>query len=65
MWRKAVLQRDPVCRRCGVRPSVTADHIIPVARGGQTAMENGQGLCDDCHKAKSQAEAAEGRRRAR
>ena len=64
-WRLAVLNR------CGWRcktqgpgcegRATQADHIIPVAEGGLTIMENGAGICVTCHKKKSQAEAARGR----
>jgi 5-methylcytosine-specific restriction enzyme A len=67
-WRLAVLNR--CAWRCQTRGpgcehrASQADHIIPVAEGGQTTMENGAGICVTCHKIKSQREAAEGRRRA-
>jgi 5-methylcytosine-specific restriction enzyme A len=68
-WRSAVLARDRgVCqiraKHCTVR-ATEADHIIPVAFGGADGdVSNGQAVCRRCHKAKTQREAAEGRRRA-
>ena len=61
-WRLAVLTRDAwTCRQCGAGAR-TADHVIPVAEGGaEHDVDNGQALCDRCHKAKTQAEAARGR----
>jgi len=60
-WRLAVLNR------CGWRCQTQgpgcqgrasqADHIIPVAEGGQTTMENGAGICVTCREIKTQAEA--------
>jgi len=39
-----------------------ADHIRNVAQGGaEHDVGNGQALCQPCHKAKIQAEAAQGR----
>lgn len=57
-WRKMVLHRDPVCKICNSAPSTVADHIIPLARGGENTLENGQGLCASCHGKKTQAEDA-------
>lgn len=60
--RRRVLAEEPNCRRCGAR-AVIADHIIPLSRGGSKDRENYQGLCRRCSDAKTQQEAAEGRRR--
>ena len=62
--RAAILQRDPICRRCHRAPSTDADHITPVAAGGTHTLANGQGLCHACHTRKTQAEASAARRRA-
>ncbi|MFD4181833.1 HNH endonuclease, partial [Rhodococcus sp. NPDC058514] len=45
--------RDPVCRTpwCDA-PVRHIDHIQPVADGGPTTFENGQGLCEACNYAK-------------
>jgi 5-methylcytosine-specific restriction protein A len=63
--RRAILQRDPICRHCHTRQSTIADHIIPVAEGGTDTITNGQGLCDPCHHTKTQAEARRGQARRR
>lgn len=59
-WRKLkaqVLNEEPWCRACKRRPSVTADHITPLAQGGQRwDRGNLQGLCAACHKAKTSRE---------
>jgi 5-methylcytosine-specific restriction endonuclease McrA len=47
-WRALILARDPVCKTCGYRPSVIADHIIPLRYGGTWALSNGRGLCRHC-----------------
>lgn len=67
-WRRAVLDRDHW--RCQLKypgcegKATQADHVVPVAFGGQTTMENSQAVCVPCHKAKTQAESREGKRRA-
>ncbi|WP_334170374.1 HNH endonuclease [Sinomonas sp.] len=45
--------RDQVCRRpyCEA-PIRHIDHVVPVASGGETSVENGQGLCEACNHAK-------------
>ena len=52
-WRMMVLARHPICRMCGVKPSVVADHIEPLKWGGDWRLENGQGLCKACHNRKT------------
>ena len=53
-WRKSVFARDNyTCRMCGVRGGkLVADHIIPFCflKDFRFFIENGQTLCDDCHK---------------
>lgn len=49
--RRAVLRRHgKVCLRCGRGGPMTMDHIIPLALGGQTAVENLQPLCVACNR---------------
>ncbi|WP_052207164.1 HNH endonuclease [Sinomonas humi] len=45
--------RDQVCRTpfCEA-PIRHIDHVVPVASGGETSAENGQGLCEACNYAK-------------
>ena len=67
-WRRAVLERDRGhCQingpHCTGRATQAA-HIVAVAFGGDPYdVNNGQAACPTCHKAKSLAEATEGRRR--
>jgi 5-methylcytosine-specific restriction protein A len=56
-----IIARDPVCRACRRAWSVTADHIIPKARGGTDDESNLQGLCAQCHTAKTAGDAQAGR----
>ncbi|MCH6469159.1 HNH endonuclease [Sinomonas terrae] len=45
--------RDQACRTpyCEA-PIRHIDHVVPVASGGETSVENGQGLCEACNHAK-------------
>ena len=68
-WRRlrdSVMARDAyLCQPCKALDKLTlaseVDHIIPVSKGGKDQHDNLQAICDDCHKAKSQAEARAGR----
>lgn len=54
--RRAVWERDAgACRVCGSRFDIQYDHIIPVALGGATTVENLQILCAACNQAKGAA----------
>lgn len=68
-WRKIRAQciaRDGNrCSRCGADGAevpLECDHIVNVARGGTDTLDNAAMLCQPCHKLKTNAEAAEGRR---
>ncbi len=50
--RTIVLQRDPVCCRCGSAPSRHVDHLVPWPEGSND-IDNLQGLCHRCHSAKT------------
>ena len=61
-WAKLVLSRDPICKgyprgeRC-LKPSTQADHIVPIALGGEPLdLLNGQGLCRAHHLRKTMDE---------
>lgn len=51
--RDLLVVRDQVCRTpwCDA-PVRHADHTVPAARGGETSLHNGQGLCEACNYAK-------------
>lgn len=61
-WRQAVLTRDAwTCRDCGRVCSgykeAHADHIVPIAAGGDRySLANGQTLCAGCHARKTLSE---------
>lgn len=67
--RAELFTRQPLCAECACHGrrslSTQRDHIVPLAEGGEDVEENTQGLCDDCHEAKSKAEAARGVARSR
>ena len=58
-WRRVreiVLARDLICRVCQVEAATEADHIMPIARGGDVwDVANIQGLCPGCHSKKTRA----------
>ena len=51
--RQFLVIRDQICRTpwCDA-PVRHADHVVPVEDGGETSLENGQGLCEACNHAK-------------
>ena len=50
----------PLCVGClrkgTVREWTQLDHITPLCRGGKDAPSNRQGLCDECHDAKTRTD---------
>lgn len=59
--RKKYFRANPLCVECekqGItRLAVELDHIVELADGGAESESNRQGLCKDCHTAKSAAQA--------
>jgi hypothetical protein len=54
--RLAVWRRDRGrCRECGHGFDLQYDHVIPLALGGASSVENLQLLCGDCNRAKGAA----------
>jgi hypothetical protein len=48
-----LIDRDGyVCRGCGARADLTVDHVQPLSRGGNDALENLQLLCGSCNSRK-------------
>lgn len=40
---------DHCCLRCGATKDLTADHVVPIALGGHSNIENIQVLCRSCN----------------
>ena len=40
------------CRGCGTTKEITADHIVPLSRGGRHSIGNLQPLCRQCNSSK-------------
>lgn len=52
--RRALYERDGYrCVRCGSTDDLTADHIIPVSKGGTKDLDNLQTLCGACNFVKA------------
>lgn len=47
------LGHNPSCKCCGSWEYLTFDHIIPIAKGGENRLENGQILCRRCNEVKA------------
>lgn len=48
--RRAKLDRNPICERCGDVLATEVHHITPIAQGGeQFSMANLAALCRPCH----------------
>ncbi|RYF02411.1 MAG: HNH endonuclease [Comamonadaceae bacterium] len=62
--RAELFTRDPLCAECKrfgrATRATQRDHIVSLEEGGQDVEENTQGLCYDCHEAKSKAERERG-----
>ena len=66
---RARILRDGIwCQPClaaGRKTIATeVDHVLPKAKGGTDEASNLQSICHDCHKAKTQADAGNGKHRA-
>ena len=59
--RARILRRDghlcqPCYRKGRATPATQVDHITPKSQDGTDDSDNLQGICTDCHKAKTKAE---------
>jgi 5-methylcytosine-specific restriction endonuclease McrA len=51
-WLTLCDKYDYKCLRCGKRKPLTADHVIPVSKGGSSNISNIQPLCKVCNSIK-------------
>ena len=55
--RKALFDREPLCRNClkqgRVRAATIADHVVALVNGGPDTEDNLQPLCQACSDAKT------------
>ena len=60
--RERLFSSDPLCPDCRrqglIVLAVEVDHVVPLWEGGSEDDANCEGLCVECHGAKSAAEAA-------
>lgn len=55
-WREVKQRYNYMCLRCRRREpeiKLTADHVVPVSKGGSGTIDNIQPLCKSCNSAKS------------
>ncbi|WP_438291776.1 HNH endonuclease [Streptomyces sp. HUAS TT7] len=52
MNRAKAIAANPQCSRCGSTRDLTGDHIIPLSKGGTSALSNIAVLCRRCNSSK-------------
>ena len=50
--RSRLIQRQPWCSACGSTHDLTAHHIVPLSRGGTSAISNLRVLCRSCNSSR-------------
>jgi hypothetical protein len=45
-------QFDNICLKCGQSKNLTADHVVPLSKGGSDSIDNIQPLCGICNSEK-------------
>ncbi|MDE2854446.1 MAG: HNH endonuclease signature motif containing protein [Chloroflexota bacterium] len=50
--RQLVADAGERCANCGAEDSLVLDHVIPIARGGRSTLDNLQMLCATCNRIK-------------
>lgn len=54
-WRALCDWFGGICLACGASDLLTADHVVPLSRGGSNHISNIQPLCRDCNNRKNTA----------
>jgi 5-methylcytosine-specific restriction protein A len=65
--RERLFLREPRCRQCRrvlTLDTMTRDHIVPLAEGGEDIESNTQPLCQTCNRVKTHAESERAKQRA-
>jgi 5-methylcytosine-specific restriction endonuclease McrA len=53
VWYAALVEHYGArCLNCGANEHLAIDHVIPIAKGGESALENLQLLCAECNRLK-------------
>jgi len=65
--RAELFANEPLCAECikhgRIRLATQRDHVLSLEENGEDIASNTQGLCDECHAAKTKRESARGRTR--
>ena len=51
-WKALCKKCKHLCLCCGKRKKLTADHVVPVSKGGTSNIDNIQPLCGPCNSSK-------------
>lgn len=62
-WQAKCAEHGGTCFYCGAAKPLTADHVVPLARGGSNRIENIVPACIGCNSSKRDADAGEWIRR--
>lgn len=58
-WSNLCALLDNRCACCAVKTKLTADHIIPISKGGKSDINNIQPLCKSCNSVKNNKHATD------
>ncbi|WP_155053930.1 HNH endonuclease [Streptomyces blattellae] len=47
--RRWLLQSNPLCALCNVAKATTADHVLPLSKGGTNHIDNLRPACGPCN----------------
>ncbi len=58
-WKVLCRKYDNKCLCCGKKKKLTADHVVPLSKGGTSNIENIQPLCGTCNSRKGNRSSAD------